>query len=91
MTRGRLANVVLPSLVQFETTVDLRIQFDNEKPKDFVSIAVVHIETDAENTEIWCQLSRFQIETILDKLKNTLKEMEIAEGLFKQAMPFGEK
>jgi hypothetical protein len=86
MARNQLANAVLPSVAQFSVTVDLRIRFENEKAQEFVPVALVHLDTDADNTEIWCQLSRADITSIIQKLSNAAREMDLAEALLKRAI-----
>jgi hypothetical protein len=54
-----------------------------------VSVAVVHIDTDGTNQEIWCQLSRSDINVMLEKLRNAAKEMDLAEELLKKAISGG--
>ena len=85
--RQRLENVVLPSLTDFSVAVDVRIRFANEQPIGFVPIAVVHIDTDGSNQEIWCQLSRADINRIIEKLQNTVREMELVGNLIRPVVP----
>jgi hypothetical protein len=86
MARNRLANAVLPSLSQFDVTVDLRIRFENGKAQEFVPVALAHIDTDADNTEIWFQLSRADITMLLQKLNTCAHEMELGEELLNKAI-----
>ena len=86
MSRHQLASEVLPSLVEFDATVDVRIRFGNDKAEEFVSVAVVHIDTDGANQELWLQLSKMDIYTILDKLNKTARDMDLAESLISQVI-----
>jgi len=86
MARRRLANAVLPSLAVFEVTVDLRIRFEEGKVQEFVPVALAHIDTDADNTELWLQLSRADIMVIIDKLNKCMNEMALAEDILNTAM-----
>jgi hypothetical protein len=85
MARHQLAAEVLPSLAQFEVMVDLRIRFNNNAPDEFVSVAVVHIDTDGMQ-ELWLQLSKSDITIMLDKLTKASKEMDLAENLISQVI-----
>ena len=85
MARHQLAAEVLPSLAQFELMVDLRIRFNNNAPDEFVSVAVVHIDTDGMQ-ELWLQLSKSDIATILVKLNKASKEMDLAENLISRVI-----
>jgi hypothetical protein len=86
MARTRLANAVLPSLVHFELTVDLRIRFEDGKAQEFVPVALAYIDTDAENKEFWFQISRADINMILAKLNNCAREMDLGEELLNTAI-----
>jgi hypothetical protein len=86
MARNQLASAVLPSLDRFDVTVDLRIRFENEKAQEFVPVALAHIDTDADNTEFWFQLSRADIAMLLEKLNKCLREMELGEELLNKAI-----
>lgn len=87
MERSRLANVVLPSLARFEITVDLRIKFEDGKANEFVSVALAHIDTDADNNEFWFQLSRADVTMLLEKLHKCVSEMDLAEEVMRRAIP----
>jgi hypothetical protein len=86
MARNRLANAVLPSLAQFDVTVDLRIRFQNEKLQEFVPVALAHIDTDTDNIEFWFQLSRADIDILLDKLTKCAREMDVSEELLNKVI-----
>jgi hypothetical protein len=84
MARNRLANVVLPSLSDFSITVDLRLQFTNDKVDTFVPVAIVNMDTDGENNRLWCQLSRADVDMILETLRNAANQMDLAEKMMSQ-------
>ena len=86
MARNQLANAVLPSLARFDVTVDLRIRFENEKLQEFVPVALAHIDTDADNTEFWFQMSRADITVLLDKLTKCAREMELGDQLLNKTI-----
>jgi hypothetical protein len=86
MARHQLAAEVLPSLAQFDVTVDLRVRFNNDKADEFVSVAVVHIDTDGNNQELWLQLSKSDITTMLDKINKAAREMDLVENLISQVI-----
>jgi hypothetical protein len=86
MARHQLAAEVLPSLVEFDVTVDLRIRFNDDKADEFVSVAVVHIDTDGNNQELWLQLSKSDINTMLETLNKAAREMDLAENLLSQVI-----
>jgi hypothetical protein len=87
MERRRLANEVLPSFVRFDVTVDLRIRFQDGRPRETVAVALAHIDTDVDNNEIWLQMSRADVDTIIEKLQNTAAEMDATEELLRRVIP----
>ncbi len=88
--RRRLAISVLPYLTEFEVTVDVRFRFEDNKPTESVSLAIVHIDTDSTNQEIWFQLTRSDIESIQRKLTRALEQMAVSEALVTAAVGGGE-
>jgi hypothetical protein len=92
MARNRLANVVLPSVSDFSVTVDIRLQFTNDKVDAFVPVAIVAMDTDGENNRLWCQLSRADVDMILEKLRNAANQMDLAEKMMAQfGLPVSEE
>ena len=80
MDRSRLASEVLPSLLEFESTVDIRLGFEKGRVAVFMPVALLHIDTDAQGQEVWLQLTRLQLEKIAEDLQETLKQMVEAEN-----------
>jgi hypothetical protein len=87
MERNRLASAVLPSLALFDVSVDLRIRFQDGKAQESVPVALAHIDTDTDNNEIWFQMSRADVDTMIEKLQNTATEMDSAEELIRRVIP----
>jgi hypothetical protein len=81
--RSQLASRVLPSLDDFEATVDVRLGFDKNRIAFSVPVALVHIDTDARGQELWLQLSKRQIQKIIGDLQDTLEKMSVAEAWLK--------
>jgi hypothetical protein len=78
MERRSLAMQTLPSLTSFDVSVDLRFKFDKDEIADRVAVALVHIGTDVTE-EMWLQLSRGDIDMILQSLTETLRRMDAVE------------
>jgi hypothetical protein len=76
-----LATRTLPALDTFEISVDLRLRFKAEEVVDTVSVALVHLDTDANNQELWFQMTRGDVENVIQKLQKTLQQMAAAEKL----------
>lgn len=74
-----LASQILPSLSMFDLEVDLRMRFEDGKLQLGVPIAVVHIDTDCQNQEIWLQLKLSEVQNLIEKLKKTEADLKSAE------------
>jgi hypothetical protein len=83
MARGYLGATVLPSLTRFDVAVDLRFKFAEDQIEDRVAVALMHIATDSRSQSIWLQLSRNDVERIIEKLTKTLKQMDLVENIVK--------
>lgn len=81
ITRAQLAGEVLPSLDTFEVVTDLRIRFAEGQIKTLVPVAIVHVDTDGPEQELWLQLSVGDIEEIVKKLSEALTELKEADLL----------
>jgi hypothetical protein len=79
MELSRLAGGVLPSLTDFETTVDVRLGFEKARVGVSVPLAIVHLDTDAQGQEVWFQLTKKQVQRIIDDMQTTLRRMEEGE------------
>jgi hypothetical protein len=81
VARTQLAGEVLPSLYTFDVAIDLRVRVENKAIVASVPVAVLHIDTDAEDHEIWVQLTKGDIDNIIRTLTRALEDMQVAEGL----------
>jgi hypothetical protein len=81
VARTQLAGEVLPSLYTFDVAVDLRVRVENKAIVTSVPVAVLHIDTDAEDHEIWVQLTKGDIDNIIRTLTKALEDMQVAEDL----------
>jgi len=52
----------------------------------FVPVALAHIDTDTDNIEFWFQLSRADIDILLDKLTKCAREMDVSEELLNKVI-----
>jgi hypothetical protein len=77
--RSRTLTSVLPSLLELEITVDMRLGFGKGRLDFATPIALVHLDTDAQGQEIWLQLTKKQVERVVNELQDALRKMEEAE------------
>jgi len=79
--RAQLGGAVLPSLRKFEIATDVRLKISDGAVKNGVPVIVAHIDTDADRQELWVQLSQRDVEEIIRKMNECLKDMAIAESV----------
>ena len=79
-----LASEVLPSLLSFDVTTEVRLGFENNNIKRVVPIVVAHLDTDAFQQEVWFQLTKRQVEMVIDDLKEVLDRIKLAEAWSKK-------
>jgi len=76
---SEVSNEVLPSLLEFESTVDLRLRFEKGRLSFAAPIALIHLDTDAQGQEVWLQLRKKQVERIVRDLQEVLHRMDEVE------------
>lgn len=82
--KSQLAGAVLPSLYSFDVTVDIRFKVEDGGVKATVPVAIVHLDTDANDQEVWVQLTAGDIELIIKRLREAQDGMKIAESLLQK-------
>ena len=78
--RAALPAQVLPYMSDFEVAVDIRLAFEEEAVLEAVPVAIVHIDTDANDEEIWFQASIQQMRKLKSDVEQAIKRMEAAEA-----------
>ncbi|HET6246554.1 MAG TPA: hypothetical protein VFE47_02560 [Tepidisphaeraceae bacterium] len=85
MERARLGAAVLPSLSEFSVVIDVRLDFEKDMTGPSgevglaVPVAVVHLDTDSYNQEAWFQMTRPELENMIDRLQLALDRLKKAE------------
>ena len=74
---------VLPYLMDFEATVDIRLGYGptGNNVELAVPVAMLHVDTDSYNQEIWFQAGITQIETMIERLQVAAERMKAAGSL----------
>ena len=77
---------VLPYLMDFEATVDVRLGYGptGNNVEFAVPVAMLHVDTDSYNQEIWFQAGITQIETMIERLQVVAERMKAADSLAKK-------
>ena len=83
MRKMSLEAEVLPYLMEIEATVDIRLAFSSKgnNVELAVPVAMLHIDTDSYNQEIWFQVGIAQIETMIERLQVAAERMKTADKL----------
>lgn len=84
LDREAVASRVLPALSSFQSSVEIRLAFKDDRLSLLVPVAVAHIDTDTTHVELWFQMSRAQVEKLADDLQQLLKRIAEAEKLIQQ-------
>src|ERR1700730_6819614 len=87
LERSSLSSESLPVMTEFEATVDIRPSFEKESNRIgfAVPVLVVHIDTDKYGQQIWFQLTRRQLEKMIEGLKTALVQIDEGERWTKKA------
>lgn len=75
--RAKLQNSVLPTLLEFELSLDARVQIYDGDIDYAVPVVVAYLDTDAENQVVWFQMNEERVLEIRDKLNVALDQLEI--------------
>ncbi len=78
--RSALPAQVLPYFSDIQIAVDLRMDFEGEEVSEAVPVAVIHIDTDVNNEEMWFQCSKQQMLQLKNDIDAAVKKMEAAEA-----------
>lgn len=73
----KLQNSVLPTLFEFEVTLDARVQVSEGDIAYAVPVVVGYVDTDSEDQVVWFQMNEERVREIRDKLNVTLDHLEV--------------
>jgi hypothetical protein len=77
--RSSIATRLLPALTELNSVIDVRLDFEKDQPTVAVPVALVHIDTDTADHEIRFQMTKRQLEEVIEELRKTLSRIEAAE------------
>jgi hypothetical protein len=78
--RVALTDQVLPSFMTVDVAVDVRLGFAEGRVDVVAPVALIHIDTDRENEELWFQCSKQQLLLIREEVETALKKIDAAEA-----------
>jgi hypothetical protein len=87
LSLASLQHALLPSLMELEVKVDFRFGFEGDKVNRIAPVVLVHLDTDAINQEVWFQLTPSQVEGVIARLEQALKQLNAAGALLKPLTP----
>jgi hypothetical protein len=80
ISRTRLADAVLPSFEDFEVVLDIRLG-DDEGVEVYIPVAIAFLKTDANDQRLWFQLTKSDVEGLIEELNSLLKKFKKADEL----------
>jgi len=86
MDTRELEEAVLPSFDEFEAVVDIRIG-GSERSGFAIPVAIAFLDTDSRDQRIWFQLTKKDVESLVEKLNLVLKRFREAEELIAKMPP----
>jgi hypothetical protein len=75
----RLGAAVLPSFDKIEYVTDIRVRITDGKIES-IPVAILYLQTDAEDERLWFQLTKRQLQVLLDMLKQAESDMSVVEA-----------
>jgi hypothetical protein len=87
-TRQRLTQAVLPSFEDFRAELDIRVG-GKEDAGLMVPVAVGLLDTDTRSQRLWFQLTKEDVESLIETLNELLKRFKEAEELVSKLPPAG--
>jgi hypothetical protein len=79
LDREQVGQQVLPSISNFETSVEVRLRFNEDQIALAVPVVVIHIDTDSEGQRVWFQLTKSELKQVIEQLQKALRRIEHAE------------
>jgi hypothetical protein len=77
--RSSLATRLLPAFSNLSSAIDIRLDFEKDQVVIAVPVALIHIDTDASEEQLRFQMTKRQIEGMVEDLKRVLTRLDAAE------------
>lgn len=81
LQRAQIAGAVLPSFRRMEISIDIRVRFSEGRADAHIPVAIMRIDTDADNQQLWFQMTEGDIEDAIEKLQGALEQIRISDSL----------
>lgn len=81
-----LRNENLPSLRQFELSVDVRVRFSKDGVDMAAPVVVAHVDTDAQDMEVWFQMTPSQLSALITRLQKLEANIALANKFIDNAL-----
>ena len=79
LNRQRLATQIIPSFVEWYTTIDVRVRVQGKQVSDTVPVLIVHLITDMEERPIIFQMTEKDVEQLAEQLQEIKSQLQAAE------------
>jgi hypothetical protein len=74
-----LAEETLPAFRDFDTSIDMRLDFRKDQIETAVPVLLVHLRTDLPQERLFFQMTKSDVQQLVEQLKRTLLQLESAE------------
>ena len=79
LSRQRLASQIIPSFVEWYTTIDVRVRVQGEQVSDTVPVLIVHLLTDMEERPTIFQMTKEDVEQLIKQLQEVKSQLQTTE------------
>lgn len=73
---AKLQNVVLPTLTEFDLTLDARLEISDGAVTCGVPVVIAYVDTDAEDQLVWFQMNEERVRELRDELNTKLDQID---------------
>jgi len=84
---ARLQNAVLPTLMQFDLALDVRVEVADGKVTRGVPVIAAFVDTDAESQLTWFQMDEARLRELSARFSSLVEQIETLEGWLRTSIP----
>ena len=80
---AQLQDIALPTLIEFDLTLDARVQISDGAVSHGVPVVIAYVDTDAEDQLVWFQMNETRVRELRDKFSTMLDQIDILKEWLK--------
>lgn len=80
LVKSNISNRLVPSLHDIEYETDIRVQIEEGQIVNHASVALVYLTTDVEDSELYFQMTRYQVRYLREVLEAIDAELDKADS-----------